>query len=79
MANNRIYLKCNVCGKTLFLGKSYLEGFFYTNYEQFRDPNPATLEIKLNNFYDEHAYCEGSHNDGDFSIEYENPLDSKEE
>lgn len=71
MANNRIYLKCNICGKTLFLGKSFLQGYYYVNYDQLKDPGAPSLEDKLNNFYDEHVYCGDSSSDGDFSIEYE--------
>lgn len=78
MANNRIYLRCNGCGKTLFLGKSYLSGYFYENYDRLRDPKSPSLERKLNEFYDEHTYCGNARGDGDFSIEYEFPLDEVE-
>ena len=74
MANNRIYLKCNACGKTLFLGKSFLNGYTYVNYDRITNPFAKSLETKLNDFYDEHTYCGLSLNDGDFSIEYELPL-----
>jgi hypothetical protein len=51
MANNRIYLRCCGCGATLFLGKSYLGGFYYTQYCE------KPLERQLNDFYEEHNYC----------------------
>ena len=75
MANNRIYLKCNACGKTLFLGKSFMSGYHYVNYERITNRFAKSLETLLNEFYDEHAYCGDCHNDGDFSIEYETPLE----
>lgn len=52
MANNRIYLRCRGCGEVLFLGKSYLGGFYYTSYDD------APLERRLNDFYEKHNYCE---------------------
>ena len=68
MANNRIYLKCNVCGDTLFLGKSFLSGYYWNKYEK----EPVHLENRLNEFYENHTWC-GNVCDGDFSIEYEIP------
>ena len=71
MANNRIYLRCNGCGKTLFLGKTYWGGYYWENLG-------APLERTLNDFYDEHTYCGDAWGDGDFSIQYEFPLDDGE-
>lgn len=70
MANNRLYLKCYCCGKTLFLGKSFLSGYF----------TDGLLDIKdLNNFFDDHSYCiegeNGPYSDGDFKLEYEFPFE----
>lgn len=70
MANNRLYLRCNACGKKLFLGKSFLMGYYWENYAK----DGKHLEDKLNEFYDEHTYCEGGYDDGDFSLEYESPI-----
>jgi hypothetical protein len=39
------------CGDTLFMGKSFLSGFYYEDYTQ------ETLKDKLNAFYDKHNYC----------------------
>lgn len=55
MADNRIYMKCAVCGETLFLGKSHYEGAFYANYD-----NDMPLEDKLNAFYEKHKHLDGS-------------------
>ena len=66
MANNRIYLRCKACGKTLFLGKHFCEGWYYTNYT----PDEGTLEAKLNAFYDAHIFCNG-HTLECFEIEYQ--------
>lgn len=52
MANNRMYLRCKHCGEILFLGKTYSSGYYYDNY------NKESLEIKLNNFYDKHNFCQ---------------------
>jgi hypothetical protein len=52
MANNRIYLRCRGCGDVLYMGKSFLEGFYYLSYDGI------PLERKLNDFYDEHNYCD---------------------
>lgn len=51
MANNRIYLRCRGCGNVLFLGKSYLDGFYYPC------NTDVSLERQLNDFYEEHNYC----------------------
>lgn len=87
MANNRIYLRCNVCGEAIFLGKSFGDGFYWVNYKE----DGEHLEDKLNAFYDKHKYCDQKKIDnaeydieafpikgkstnaaeGDFSIAYE--------
>ena len=70
MANNRIYLKCKCCGKTLFLGKRLGGGYYISDYACY---NGVPLEDRLNRFYDEHAFCPGTHFKGldCFEIEYE--------
>lgn len=55
MANNRIYLRCKACGKVLYLGKHYEDGWWYDD----RGPEPVTLKQMLNEFYDAHAHCGG--------------------
>ena len=51
MANNRAYMRCRRCGAVLFIGKSYLRGFYYT------EGKPGELAEAMNRFYDEHNYC----------------------
>ena len=51
MANNRIYLRCRGCGEVLYLGKSYLGGYYYQNH------SGSSLVELLNEFYDAHNYC----------------------
>ena len=52
MANNRIYMRCRGCGAVLFLGKSNYGGYWYDSYRGL------PLERKLNDFYEEHNYCD---------------------
>lgn len=52
MANNRMYLRCRKCGEILFLGKCYLDGYFYGHYDG------ESLEQKLNDFYNKHDFCD---------------------
>ena len=58
MADNRMYLKCSVCGEELFLGKSFYDGLHYFNYT----PEEGTLEEKLNRFYDKHMHLDDLQN-----------------
>lgn len=53
MANNRIYIRCNVCGEALYLGKHFRQGFYWENYAA----EEVHLEDELNEFFDEHKYC----------------------
>ena len=53
MANNRIYLRCRRCGKSIFLGKCFGDGY-YTNDVYYKD---KTFIEALNNFYDKHNFC----------------------
>ena len=52
MANNRIYLRCKGCGETLFLGKTFLRGYYFDRY------GGPPLEDRLNEFYETHNYCD---------------------
>lgn len=51
MANNRIYIRCKGCGATLFLGKTFSDGYYWQPY------GGEPLEDQLNGFYDKHTYC----------------------
>ena len=76
MADDRIYIKCNVCGETLYLGKQFgAEPFYWENYGN-GDKNSPSLEDRLNAFYEKHVHLlEGSKRFyGDYSIEYETDL-----
>ena len=86
MADDRIYLKCNICGETLFLGKQYAYGpFFWLNYGKLGgDISSPSLEERLNDFYDEHVHPDSDDKkwNGNYSIEYESDIwgsDIKEE
>ena len=75
MASNRIYLKCKICGKTLFLGKRFLEGYYLDNYR-----NKESLEERLNEFYAEHYECSfdnDTYGQDCFELEYETPPKEK--
>lgn len=69
MANNRIFLKCRVCGKQFMLAKSFGTGFFAENY------HGKTFRQNFNEFLDEHTFClndgSGDSDEGDFVLEYE--------
>ena len=67
MANNRIFLKCKVCGDTLFLGKRFMDKYYFNNY------GGEELEKRLNDFYDKHYECSFDSDYGldNFELEYE--------
>ncbi len=48
MANNRMFVRCRVCGEIIMIGKCY-GGSYYTP-----DKN---LNEALDKFFEEHAYC----------------------
>ena len=52
MANNRMYLRCRKCGRYFFLGKVYSE--YFTDDVYYKHG----LIHALNEFYDEHAFCD---------------------
>lgn len=49
MANNRMYLRCKNCGDILLLGTTMSNGYATCDKE---------IYYKLNNFYDEHNFCD---------------------
>jgi len=77
MADDRIYIKCNICGGKLFLGKQFGFGAFYwQNYGKMNgDEEAHPLEDRLNKFFEYHVHPEYSpeneHWNGDFCIDYE--------
>ncbi len=79
MADDRIFLKCNICGDTLFLGKQFgFSAFYWRNYGLMNgDKNSPSLEDRLNKFYEDHYHPEAGMDkrwNGDYSIAYENEL-----
>ena len=51
MANNRLYIRCKLCGETIFIGKHFA-GALHT----------STLSLdELNAFYEKHNYCGHQH------------------
>lgn len=55
-------MKCNSCGETFFLAKSMGSGFYTWSFNV----------NDFNKFLEKHAYCYGG-DEGDFSLEYEEP------
>lgn len=52
MADNRIYLKCAVCGEGICIGKSFYEGAYYPDTAYSND----YLVNRLNDFYEAHIH-----------------------
>lgn len=68
MADDRIYMQCNICGEKLYLGKQFGWGaFFWENYHN------KSLEDSLNEFFEKHVHpCENKCKwNGNYSIVYE--------
>ena len=85
MANNRIYLKCDGCGGTLFLGKRFVRAYYWMNYGKINNDNnraepkinykyqdETELEDRLNQFFADHEFC-GFKGLDHFSITYDVP------
>ena len=67
MADDRLYLQCNICGEKLYLGKQFgWCPFYYDSYGK------QSLEDRLNDFYSRHSHfadvCKWY---GNYSIVYE--------
>lgn len=54
MANNRMYLRCKACGEIFFLGERFGNGYYISQYEQYKG---VPLMERLNKFYDDHEWC----------------------
>lgn len=69
MANNRMYIRCMVCGKTCLIGKSFGTGYAVPLAQA------KNLTAKLDDFFFEHSFCHnGELNvtcDGLYEIAYE--------
>lgn len=68
MANNRIFIKCNVCGAVLSIAKSFGAGF---------SPN-VEVHDTLYDFMKEHTFCSQKGIEGDFDLVYEFAPDGEE-
>ena len=75
MADDRIYMQCNICGKKLYLGKQFgWEPFFWANYGKMNgDVTSPPLEDRLNKFFADHYHPDADvcRWNGNFSIVYE--------
>lgn len=75
MADDRIYMQCNICGEKLFLGKQFGWGaYFWENYHN------KSLEDSLNEFFGKHVHpgsdiCRWN---GNYSIVYETDQTNEE-
>lgn len=63
MANNRLYLKCDVCGEEFFLGKRFGDGYYLP-------PDiGGDIRKELNEFFGRHEWC--GHSQDHFVLSYE--------
>lgn len=68
MANNRIWLKCEVCEKKFYFGKRYAGGYSVA---------AGPLNKELQSFFDEHEFCKENPLLDIFVLEYESSRDVK--
>ena len=80
MADNRMYIRCESCGKMLFLGKRLGFGYYWWNYGKdnneanrgkpwYKEQDERPLEDRLNEFFANHTWCGGEQDN--FRIVYE--------
>ena len=72
MANNRLRIKCRVCGETFPIAKTLGSGYYLS---------PAFSEKGLAEFLDDHAFCRNGDevgDEGDFCLAYEFPAEGQE-
>lgn len=58
MANNRMYLRCRKCGSAVFLGKTYMDGYYTDDGYYWRGRKKDSFLEAFNRFCEEHAYCD---------------------
>ena len=70
MADDRLYIQCNICGKKFFIGKQFAYGSFYLQ-DYYTDDKPFI--DRLNEFYEDHNHCERyvCRWNGNYSLVYE--------
>ncbi len=71
MANNRLYIRCKNCGKKLFIGKHFVDGWYVGNYNENYDKKFGEA---INNFHNEHLQCFYDMFDNPYEIITENDL-----
>lgn len=67
MADDRLYLQCNICGGKFYLGKQFAWGAFHL------DKWEVPFEERLNTFYEAHEHDDADvcRWNGNYSIIYE--------
>lgn len=73
MADDRIYLQCNICGDKFFLGKQFAWDAFYLEDYHYEHHHDKTFIERLNEFYEAHNHigedvCRWN---GNYSLVYE--------
>lgn len=74
MADDRLYLQCNICGAKFFMGKQFAWGAFYLkDYAFENETTDKPFVKKLNDFYEAHYHPEADvcYWNGNYSIIYE--------
>lgn len=70
MANNRLYLKCNLCGERFYMAKYYPSSGWYTNLSDMTTEEEGVLAWynDLQEFFDEHSPYVARGLDGRFTL-----------
>lgn len=73
MADDRIYLQCNICGDKFFLGKQFAWDAFYLEDYHYELHHDKTFIERLNEFYEAHNHIgeDVCRYNGNYSIVYE--------
>lgn len=66
MANNHFFLRCKECGEKFRIAKSNNLGWYVPDCDDFVE--------QLNDFFEKHAYCNGSENDGNYELKSKGEL-----
>lgn len=73
MADDRIYLQCNICGDKFFLGKQFgWDAFYLADYDYVIHHDKTFIE-RLNEFYEAHNHIgeDVCRCNGNYSLVYE--------
>ena len=63
MANDRLYIRCKNCGTCLYLGKHFMDPFYWRNYRR----DGRHLEDFLNDFFEQHCWCDQMDENDEFN------------